>query len=41
MADCMAAIGLKVKGLRCWRNFNAMPKLVRELVSQEVKNDES
>ena len=41
VANGMVAIGLKVKGLRCWRDLNAFPKFVRELVSHEVKNDES
>ena len=36
----MAVLGLKVKGLRCWRDLKALRKLVRELVSHEVKNDE-
>ena len=37
----MAAINLKLRGLRCWRNLNALLNLVRELVSHKVKNDES
>ena len=41
MIDGMAEIGLKLKGLRVWRNLNALPNLVRELVSQEMKNDGS
>ncbi len=41
MVDGMVALGLMGKGLRFWRDLNALPKLVRELVSQEEKNDES
>ena len=41
VADGMAALGLNVKGLRCWREFNALPNLVRDLVNQEIKHDES
>ena len=39
--DGMSVIGLKLKGLRGWRNLNALPNLVREIVSHEMKNDES
>lgn len=39
-ANDMLVLGLKVEGLRCWRDLNALLKLVRELVSHEVKNDE-
>ena len=39
-ANGIAAIGLKLKGLRSWRNFNTLQNLVRELVSCEMKNDE-
>ena len=41
MVDGMAVIGLKLKGLRGWRNLNALHDLVRELVNKEMKNDES
>ena len=41
MAYGVASIGLKLKGLRCWRNLNILPNLVRELVRHEEKNDES
>ena len=37
VVDGMVTLGFKVKGLRCWRDLNALPKLVSEL----VKNDES
>ena len=37
MADGMAALGLNVKGLQCWREFNAFPNLVRDLVNKEIK----
>ena len=37
----MVALGLNVKGLRCWREFNVLPNLVRDLVNQEIENDES
>ena len=37
----MATIGLKLKGLRGWRNLNTLSNLVRELVSHEIKNYES
>lgn len=40
VVDDMLAIGLKVKGLRCWREVNALPYFVRELVNQEIMNDE-
>ena len=31
---------LKLKGLLCWRNLNALLSLIRELVSHKVKNNE-
>lgn len=37
----MVVLGLNAKGLRCWREFNALPNLVRDLVNQEIKYDES
>ena len=41
VASGMTTLGLNAKGLICWREFNALPNLVRELVNQEIKNDES
>ncbi len=41
MADGMTVVDLKLEGLRGWRNLNALPNLVRELVNKEINNDES
>ncbi len=41
MVDGKVALGINVKGLRCWREFNALPNLVRDLVNKEIKHDKS
>lgn len=35
VADTMAALGLKVHGLHCWREIRVLPNLVRLLLNKD------
>lgn len=39
VVDGMVTLGLNVKDLQCWREFKALPNLVRDLVKKEIKHD--
>ena len=38
VANGLATIGLKVQGLRCWRDLGVLPNLVRLLMNNEIES---